>query len=133
MTSPPAEHTWATYSRRMRAVVVRAPGGCEALEVAEVPDPVPGPGEVVVEIAAAGVNRADLMQRAGHYPPPPGVTERLGLEVSGTIDAVGPGVDGWGVGDRVCALLDGGGYAEKVVTRADQLLPVPDGIALQDA
>src|SRR5450830_1832433 len=137
MTSPPAAHTWATYSRRMRAVVVRAPGGFEALEVTEVPDPVPGAGEVLVEIAAAGVNRADLLQRAGHYPPPPGAPAWPGLEVSGVVVGLGPGValpdGGWRVGQKVAALLAGGGYAERVAVPAGQLLPVPASVALVDA
>lgn len=100
----------------------------------EVPDPEPGPGEVLVEVAAAGVNRADLMQRQGQYPPPPGASATLGLEVSGTVAALGPGdTAGWTVGDRVCALLAGGGYAEKVVVPAGQVMPVPAGVDLVDA
>jgi putative PIG3 family NAD(P)H quinone oxidoreductase len=112
----------------MRAVVVSSPGGPEALQVAEVPDPVAGFGEVVVEVAAAGVNRADLMQREGHYPPPPGAPDWPGLECSGRIADLGPGVEGWSVGDEVCALLSGGGYAERVAVPAGQLLPVPSGL-----
>jgi NADPH2:quinone reductase len=122
----------------MRAVVVRSPGGFESLEVAEVPDPVPGPGEVVVEIAAAGVNRADLLQRAGHYPPPLGAPTWPGLEVSGVVVGLGPDVapadgGGWRVGQQVVALLAGGGYAELVAVRAGQLLPVPAPVTLVDA
>ena len=122
----------------MRAVVVRSPGGVESLEVAEVADPVPGPGEVVVEIAAAGVNRADLLQRAGHYPPPLGAPAWPGLEVSGVVVGLGPDVDpahggGWRVGQQVAALLAGGGYAELVAVRAGQLLPVPAPVTLVDA
>ncbi|CAN5352162.1 NAD(P)H-quinone oxidoreductase [soil metagenome] len=122
----------------MRAVVVNAPGGFESLVVAEVPDPVPQPGEVVVEIAAAGVNRADLLQRAGHYPPPPGAPAWPGLEVSGVVVALGPDVappdgDGWRVGQQVAALLAGGGYAERVAVPAGQLLPVPASVSLVDA
>jgi len=106
--------------------------------VTEVPDPVPGPGEVLVEIAAAGVNRADLLQRAGHYPPPPGAPAWPGLEVSGVVIALGPGValpddGGWRVGQKVAALLAGGGYAERVAVPAGQLLPVPASVALVDA
>ena len=117
----------------MRAVVVRSPGGPEQLEVAEVPDPRPGPGEVLLAVAAAGLNRADLMQRQGHYPPPPGASELLGLEVSGTVAALGEGVSGWEVGDAACALLAGGGYAELVAVPAGQLMPVPAGVDLVDA
>jgi putative PIG3 family NAD(P)H quinone oxidoreductase len=88
---------------------------------------------VLVRVAAAGVNRADLMQRMGHYPPPPGASPYLGLEVSGTIEALGEDVEGWAVGDEVCALLSGGGYAELVAVPAGQLLPVPSGVSLVDA
>ena len=105
----------------------------EPLEWADAPDPVPGRGEVVIDIVATAVNRADLMQAAGKYPPPPGAPEIIGLECSGTISAVGEGVHGWSVGARVCALLAGGGYAEQVAVPAVQVLPAPDGIALEDA
>src|SRR5919199_2040713 len=98
----------------MRAVTISQPGGPEVLGWDEVPDPVCGPGEVLVDIAAAAVNRADLLQRQGHYPPPPGASDILGLECSGTVAAVGTDVDRWQVGDPVCALLAGGGYAEQV-------------------
>ncbi|MEE6286935.1 NAD(P)H-quinone oxidoreductase [Georgenia sp. MJ173] len=114
----------------MRAITVTAEG---ELALADAPDPVPGPGEVLVTVAAAGVNRADLLQRAGHYPPPPGASETIGLEVSGTVAALGPGVTTWEVGDRVCALLAGGGYAEQVVVPASQVLPVPAALDLVDA
>ncbi|GHF59342.1 putative PIG3 family NAD(P)H quinone oxidoreductase [Amycolatopsis bartoniae] len=114
----------------MRAITIREPGGPEVLEWTEVPDPEPGPGEVVVEVAASAVNRADLLQRQGFYPPPPGASEILGLECSGTIAAVGEGVEDWHYGDEVCALLAGGGYAEKVVVPAVQLLPVPGEVSL---
>jgi putative PIG3 family NAD(P)H quinone oxidoreductase len=97
---------------------------------AEVPDPVPAAGEVVVEVAASAVNRADLLQRQGFYPPPPGASDYLGLECSGTIVELGEGVEGWQVGDEVCALLAGGGYAEKVAIPAGQLLPVPAEVEL---
>ncbi|GAA1246899.1 NAD(P)H-quinone oxidoreductase [Oryzihumus leptocrescens] len=117
----------------MKAITIPTPGDPDALVLADVPDPEPGPGEVLVEVAAAGVNRADLQQRIGVYPPPPGAPEYPGLEVSGTIAAVGSGVTGWSVGDRVCALLAGGGYAEKVAVPAGQLLPVPSGISLVEA
>ena len=117
----------------MQAITVPRPGGPEALVVAEVADPVPGYHEVLITVAAAGVNRADLSQRAGHYPPPEGASPLLGLEVSGTIAEVGAGVGGWAVGDRVCALLPGGGYAALAVAGAGHLLPVPDSMDLEDA
>ncbi|MGV8977125.1 MAG: NAD(P)H-quinone oxidoreductase [Cellulomonas sp.] len=121
----------------MRAVVVSTPGGFESLEVAEVADPVPGPGEAIVKIAAAGVNRADLLQRAGHYPPPPGAPAWPGLEVSGTVVGLGPNIPGdggtWHVGNQVVALLAGGGYAELVAVPTGQLLPVPAPVSLVDA
>jgi putative PIG3 family NAD(P)H quinone oxidoreductase len=117
----------------MRAVVITSPGEPEVLRVAEVPDPVPGPGEVLVQVIAAGVNRADLLQRRGAYPPPPGTPEYPGLECSGRISALGPGVTGWQPGDEVCALLAGGGYAEQVAVPAGQLLPVPPGVSVTEA
>lgn len=154
----------ADYGRRVRAVVVTEPGGPDVLAVRDVPSPVPGPGELLVQVSAAGVNRADLLQRAGHYPSPPGAPPWPGLEVSGTVVAVGPVHDddaaggpgavadlaGEGshagaadpraaapgtadspqVGDRVAALLAGGGYAEQVVVSADLALRVPDGVDL---
>jgi putative PIG3 family NAD(P)H quinone oxidoreductase len=112
----------------MYAITIPEPGGPEALVWAEVPDPVPGEGEVLVDVVASAVNRADLLQRQGFYNPPPGASPYPGLECAGRISALGPGVAGWAVGDEVCALLSGGGYAEKVVVPAGQLLPVPDGI-----
>jgi len=117
----------------MYAITVSEPGGPESMQWAEVPDPVAGPGEVVLDVVASAVNRADLMQRQGHYPPPPGASEIIGLECSGRIAALGEGVDGWAVGDEVCALLAGGGYAEKVAVPAAQLLPVPPGVDLVTA
>jgi len=117
----------------VRAVVITSPGGPEVLKLAEVPDPVPGEGEVVVEVAAAGVNPADVLQRQGFYPPPPGAPAYPGLECSGRIAGVGPGVPGWREGDSVCALLAGGGYAELVAVPAGQLLPIPGGVSLADA
>ena len=117
----------------MRAVVISEPGGPDVLKLAEVPDPVPAPGEVLVDVTGAGVNRADLMQRQGLYPAPPGAPPYPGLECSGRIAGLGPGTDGWQVGDEVCALLGGGGYAEKVAVPAGQLLPVPAGVPLTDA
>ena len=117
----------------MRAVVVPEPGGPEALAVRELPDLSPGPGELLLEVVASAVNRADVMQRQGFYPPPPGASEVLGLECSGRVAAVGEGVSGFSPGDEVCALLAGGGYAEQVVVPAGQVLPVPDGVDLADA
>jgi putative PIG3 family NAD(P)H quinone oxidoreductase len=117
----------------MRGVVITEPGGPEVLMWSDVPDPEPGPGEVVLDIAAAGVNRADLMQRQGHYPPPPDAPPWPGLECSGTVSLVGDGVTGWDLGDRACALLSGGGYAEKVAVPVGQLLPIPRGVDLVTA
>jgi putative PIG3 family NAD(P)H quinone oxidoreductase len=117
----------------MRAVTISEPGGPEVLGWGEVPDPVCGPGEVLVDVVAAAVNRADLLQRQGNYPPPPGASEILGLECSGVIREVGAGVTGWAVGDEVCALLSGGGYAERVAVPAGQLLPKPAGVELATA
>ncbi|MGF1651881.1 MAG: NAD(P)H-quinone oxidoreductase [Actinomycetales bacterium] len=108
-------------------------GGPEALVAAEVPDPVAGPGEVVLAVVAAGVNRADLLQREGRYPPPRGAPPWPGLECSGVVREVGAGVSGWEPGDAGCALLDGGGYAELVAVRADRLLPVPAGLTPVEA
>ncbi|GAA2029835.1 NAD(P)H-quinone oxidoreductase [Terrabacter terrae] len=117
----------------MRAITIPQPGDADSLVLAEVPDPVVRAGQVLVDVVAAGVNRADVMQRLGHYPPPPGASEYPGLEVSGRVAALGDGVEGWQVGDEVCALLDGGGYAERVAVPAEQLLPVPTGVSLVDA
>ena len=117
----------------MWAITIPSPGGPDALIWAEVPDPVPERGQVLVEVAAAGVNRADLLQRNGRYPPPAGTSPTPGLECSGVISEIGPDVEGWQVGDRVCALLGGGGYAERVRVPAGQLLPAPDGIDLLQA
>lgn len=103
------------------------------MEWAEVPEVVAAPGEVIVEIAATAVNRADLLQRAGGYPPPAGESEVLGLECSGTIVELGEGVTGWAVGDEACALLAGGGYAERAAVPETQLLPVPAGVGLAEA
>jgi putative PIG3 family NAD(P)H quinone oxidoreductase len=103
------------------------------LEVQDVPDAVAGPGEVLVRVAATALNRADLLQRQGHYPPPPGASPYLGMECSGTIAAVGDEVAGWQIGDEVCALVAGGGYAELVAVPVGQLMPVPHGVDLVDA
>ena len=117
----------------MKAITIPEFGGPEAMVLSEVPDPEPRAGEVLVRVAAAGVNRADVLQRQGHYAPPPGESDVPGLEVSGTIEALGDGVEGWSVGDEVCALLSGGGYAELVRVPAGQLLPVPAGVSLINA
>ena len=117
----------------MRAVVITRPGEPEVLQWLEVPDPVPGPGEVVIDVAASGVNRADLMQRQGFYPPPPGAPPYPGLECSGRVRAVGDQVASWRPGDQVCALLSGGGYAEQVAVPEGQLLPVPASVEMTTA
>ncbi|HEU5266212.1 MAG TPA: NAD(P)H-quinone oxidoreductase [Jatrophihabitans sp.] len=117
----------------MRAVVITEPGPPEVLQVEQVPDPTPRSDEVLLDVTAAAVNRADLLQRQGNYPPPNGAPPYLGMECSGTIAAVGDTVGGWNVGDEVCALLAGGGYAERVAVPVGQLLPVPDGVSLVDA
>lgn len=114
----------------MHAIVISEPGGPEVLQWREVPDPVPAAGEVLLDVAASAVNRADLLQRQGFYPPPAGASEYPGLECSGTIAELGEGVEGWAVGDEVCALLAGGGYAERVAVPAAQLLPVPGEVEL---
>ncbi|WP_031512782.1 NAD(P)H-quinone oxidoreductase [Streptomyces sp. NRRL F-5123] len=112
----------------MRAITIAEPGGPDALVLAEVPDPEPGPDEVLVEVVASAVNRADVLQRQGFYDPPPGASRYPGLECSGRIVGLGAGVAGWTVGDEVCALLSGGGYAELVAVPAGQLLPLPKGV-----
>ena len=117
----------------MRAIVITTPGGPEVLRLEDVPDPVPGPGEALVEVTAAGINRADAMQREGRYPPPPGAPPYPGMECSGRISAVGPDVTGWQAGDEVCALLGGGGYAELVAVPQGQLLPIPDRVTVTEA
>jgi putative PIG3 family NAD(P)H quinone oxidoreductase len=117
----------------MHAVVITEPGGPDVLRWTEVADPVPGPGEVVVDVIAAGVNRADLMQRQGFYPPPAGAPPYLGLECSGTVSAIAPDVTKFKAGDEVCALLSGGGYAEKVAVPEGQLLPRPKSVTLTEA
>ena len=117
----------------MQAITLTEHGGPENMRWTEVPDPKPGAGEVVIDVAASAVNRADVMQRMGFYPPPDGASDVIGLECSGRILSVGADVEGWSVGDEVCALLAGGGYAEQVAVPAGQLLPVPAGISLTDA
>jgi putative PIG3 family NAD(P)H quinone oxidoreductase len=117
----------------VHAVTIAAPGGPDVLTWSEVDDPVPGDGEVLIDVAAAGINRADLLQRGGFYPPPPGAPPYPGMEVSGRVAALGHGTTGWSVGDEVCALIGGGGYAEKATARAEHCLPVPRGVPLVDA
>ncbi|WP_132992795.1 NAD(P)H-quinone oxidoreductase [Gordonia zhaorongruii] len=112
----------------MRAIL-----GSEPLEISDQPEPTPAAGEVVIDVVAAGVNRADILQRSGNYPPPPGASEVLGLEVSGTVSQIGDGVSGWSIGDQVCALLAGGGYAEKVAVPAPQVMRIPKGVDLVSA
>ncbi|MET4782344.1 NAD(P)H-quinone oxidoreductase [Glaciihabitans sp. UYNi722] len=117
----------------MHAITVPHSGGPETLTLSQLPDPIAGHGEVLIEVAAAGVNRADISQRAGAYPPPAGASPVPGLEVSGVILELGAGVSGWSVGDRVCALLPGGGYASRAVASAGHLLPVSESLDLVDA
>jgi putative PIG3 family NAD(P)H quinone oxidoreductase len=117
----------------MKAIIVENPGRNYRLTLADAPAPQPGPGEVLIQVAAAGLNNADLLQARGAYPPPPGASPILGMEVSGIIAALGDGVRGFDVGDRVCALLPGGGYAEQAVAHAGSVLPVPDGVDLVEA
>src|SRR5260221_12901672 len=112
----------------MLAIQIETPGGPEVLTLAERPRPSPGPGEVLVKVAAAGVNRPDVLQRQGRYPPPPGVTDIPGLEVAGTIVTVGPAVTSWHVGDRVCALVSGGGYAGLCAAAAPPWPFIPRGV-----
>ncbi|MEW1821566.1 NAD(P)H-quinone oxidoreductase [Arthrobacter sp. NPDC080031] len=118
----------------MKAVYISEPGGPEVLEIRDVPAPVPGPGEVLIDVVAAGLNRADVQQRRGFYPPPPGASEIPGLEVSGRIAAFGPDVSKpFSVGDKVVALLSGGGYAQQVAVPAEQVVRLPDGVDLVTA
>src|SRR5688572_22913837 len=118
----------------MRAIEISAPGEPDVLTPTDVPSPAPpGPGEVLIDVVAAGVNPADVPERKGVHPPPPGVSPLPGLEVSGHIAAVGADVTEWHAGDEVCALLDGGGYAEQVVVPARQVLPKPTNVDLVDA
>ncbi|THU72879.1 hypothetical protein C4D60_Mb04t16880 [Musa balbisiana] len=117
----------------MRAVVITSPGGPEVLQVQEVEDPVVGDDEVLIKVEATALNRADTVQRKGLYPLPKGASPYPGLECSGTVVTVGKSVACWKVGDQVCALLSGGGYAEKVAVPAGQVLPIPEGVSLRDA
>ncbi|MBY6083575.1 NAD(P)H-quinone oxidoreductase [Ruegeria arenilitoris] len=117
----------------MRAIEITTPGGPDVLKLTERPMPEPGHGQVVLKVAYAGVNRPDALQRAGAYDPPPGASDLPGLEASGEVVAIGSGVSGLALGDQVCALLPGGGYAEYVVTPAAHCLPVPSGLSLKQA
>ncbi|KAE9461784.1 hypothetical protein C3L33_06282, partial [Rhododendron williamsianum] len=117
----------------MKAVVITTPGGPEVLQLQEVEDPEYGDDDVLIRVAATALNRADTLQRKGSYPPPKGASPFLGLECSGTVEAVGRNVTRWKIGDQVCALLSGGGYAEKVAVPTGQVLPVPAGVSLKDA
>ena len=120
-------------SHMMTAMQITEPGGPDVLQPTDWPVPVPGHGQIVIRVAWAGVNRPDALQRAGMYAPPPSASPLPGLEASGTVAAVGPGVTRWQVGDKVCALLPGGGYAEYVVTHGDHALPIPEGLTLREA
>ena len=117
----------------MRAVVVPEPGGPEQMTIDEVPPPTPGPDEVLVQVHATALNRADTFQRQGHYPPPEGASDILGLEMAGTVVEAGDAVVDWEEDDRVFALLDGGGYAEYTVVHKDRLMAVPPGLSMQEA
>lgn len=117
----------------MRAVIVETPGNVDALNIGDVPTPTPGPGEVLVKTVASGVNRADVLQRQGHYPPPKGASEIIGLEASGVVESVGEGVQRWKAGDEVVALLEGGGYAEYFVAPEGQLITPPPSVDLVSA
>ncbi len=117
----------------MRAVLLRASGGPEVLYLGEYPTPTPGPGELLVRVQAASVNRADILQREGKYPPPPGANPILGLDIAGTVAALGPGVTHWQVGDRVFGLLEGGGYAEYAVLPAGMAMPIPENLSFEEA
>ena len=117
----------------MRVIEISEFGGPDVLKLADRPDPVAGPGELLIEVAAAGVNRPDVIQRLGKYPPPPGASDLPGLEVAGTVAALGPGASGFAVGDQVCALVAGGGYAERVNVPHEQCLPIPRGLSMVEA
>ena len=117
----------------MTAIEISTPGGPEVLKPVQRPTPQPAEGEILIRVAAAGVNRPDLLQRLGNYPPPPGASDIPGLEVAGTVAALGAGVTGWKVGDQVCALLAGGGYATFAAVPELQCLPIPDGLSIVEA
>lgn len=117
----------------MKAVILRRPGGAEQLTIGEVPTPTPAAGELLVRVHAAALNRADILQREGNYPPPPGASEVLGLDMAGVVEAVGPGVGKVRSGDRVCGLLPGGGYAEFAVLPEALAIPIPEGWSFEQA
>lgn len=117
----------------MKAVLLEGFGGLDVLKVGEAPKPAPKAGEVLIKVVASSINRPDLVQREGKYPPPPGDSEILGLEVAGTIAELGPGVEGWNVGDRVISLVGGGGYAEYAVAYASHLMPIPQSVSFEEA
>ena len=122
-----------TETRDNQIVIAREPGGPEVLDLVTRPLPTPGPGEILIRNVACGVNRPDQIERLGFYPAPPGAPEGLGLEVAGHVEAVGDGVSGFAAGDAVCALVAGGGYARYSIAPAGSVLPVPDGVAVEDA
>ena len=122
-----------TLSHSMLAIVISAPGGPEVLQPCTVPVPVPGHGQIIIRVAYAGVNRPDALQRAGAYAPPASASPLPGLECSGTVVEIGPGVTRWQIGDKVCALLPGGGYAEYAATHEAHALPIPPGLSLREA
>jgi NADPH2:quinone reductase len=122
-----------TKSARMTAIAIRAPGGPEMLQPEERPVPAPGPGEILVKVAAAGVNRPDVRQRQGSYPPPKGATDIPGLEIAGEVVELGAGVKRWSVGDKVCALVVGGGYAQYCLAYENHALPVPPQLSMVEA
>jgi NADPH2:quinone reductase len=122
-----------TLPSQMRAIEISTPGGPEVLRPGQRPVPVPAAGEVLIEVAAAGVNRPDVLQRKGGYAPPPGASDLPGLEVAGTVVKLGPQASDWKIGDEVCALVTGGGYAEYVAAPAAQCLPIPRGLTLEQA
>ncbi|MGB0506744.1 MAG: NAD(P)H-quinone oxidoreductase [Pikeienuella sp.] len=123
----------STLPQSMRAIEISTPGGPEVLKPCERPMPTPAPDEILIKIAAAGVNRPDVLQRAGAYPPPPGASDLPGLEASGEIVAIGASVTKWAVGDKVCALLAGGGYADYAIAHQDLALPIPAGLSMEQA
>src|SRR5579864_2720439 len=117
----------------MRAIVIEQPGGPDAMTIGEVSDPAPGPGELLVRVRATALNRLDLLQRQGNYPVPPGAPETLGVEMAGEVESWGDGVTGWKKGDRVCALILGGGYAELVAVPAAMAIPIPANLSFEEA
>lgn len=133
LPQPEAKPMTSALPQTMTAIAIETPGAPEVLKPVTMPLPLPGAGEILIKVAAAGVNRPDVLQRRGHYNPPPGASPLPGLEVAGTFAAIGSGVAGWSVGDAVCALVAGGGYAEYCVAPAPQCLPVPKGLTMTEA